>query len=85
MEYSTVKKVINEWDPIGLFPFAPQDEYSNEIEEILEICSKSRAAEVVGEGILNVFIDAFGIEIFKFSLTECVKIANMIFDSSKDA
>ena len=82
MEYSTVEKVINEWDPIGLLPFSPKDEYSSEISKIMEICSMSNSTDEVGEGILNVFIDAFGIEIFKYSLADCIKIADLLFASS---
>ncbi len=28
--------IINEWDPIGLFPMAPKDEYMNEAKKIYE-------------------------------------------------
>jgi len=27
-----ITEIINEWDPIDLFPFAPQDEYKKEID-----------------------------------------------------
>ncbi|EAD2627645.1 TPA: DUF1871 domain-containing protein, partial [Listeria monocytogenes] len=26
--YEKVEKIINDWDPIELFPLAPKDEYS---------------------------------------------------------
>ncbi|EAD8591252.1 DUF1871 domain-containing protein, partial [Listeria monocytogenes] len=29
--YEKVEKIINDWDPIELFPLAPKDEYSQEI------------------------------------------------------
>ncbi|EAC2694899.1 DUF1871 domain-containing protein, partial [Listeria monocytogenes] len=32
--YEKVEKIINDWDPIELFPLAPKDEYSQEINKI---------------------------------------------------
>ncbi|MCL2885002.1 MAG: YugE family protein [Oscillospiraceae bacterium] len=29
-KFSAVKKAIDEWDPYGLLPFAPKDEYDSE-------------------------------------------------------
>ena len=29
-----IEAVINEWDPLGFFPMAPLDEYSNEVQQI---------------------------------------------------
>ena len=29
-----IEKIINNWDPYSLFPYAPKDEYSKEISEI---------------------------------------------------
>lgn len=28
---NTIKEIINTWDPYSLFPYAPKDEYSEEI------------------------------------------------------
>ena len=30
-----INVIIDEWDPIGLFPFAPKDEYLDESQENL--------------------------------------------------
>ncbi|MDY6064945.1 MAG: DUF1871 domain-containing protein [Finegoldia sp.] len=30
----SVENIINEWDPYSLFPYAPKDEYNNEIDLI---------------------------------------------------
>ncbi|MCV80051.1 DUF1871 domain-containing protein, partial [Listeria monocytogenes] len=35
--YEKVEKIINDWDPIELFPLAPKDEYSQEINKIIRI------------------------------------------------
>lgn len=31
-----VKKIIEEWDPIDVFPYAPEDEYEEEVKQIEE-------------------------------------------------
>ena len=31
-----IEKIINDWDPIGFFPMAPEDEYTDEISKIHE-------------------------------------------------
>ena len=38
-----INVIIDEWDPIGLFPFAPKDEYldESECEEVAEKIVKS--------------------------------------------
>lgn len=33
--YKKIEKVINDWDPMGLFPHAPEDEYSLEIKLLM--------------------------------------------------
>lgn len=35
-----VKKIIDEWDPINLFPYAPEDEYEEEVKQIEE-CTRN--------------------------------------------
>ena len=32
-----IKKIIDEWDPIDLLPFAPPDEYDYEINKIYSV------------------------------------------------
>lgn len=34
--YYSVKKIIDAWDPLNLFPMAPPDEYESEIRSICE-------------------------------------------------
>ena len=35
-----IEQIINEWDPIGLFPMAPKDEYVEEGKKIVEYIEK---------------------------------------------
>lgn len=39
--YEKVEKIINDWDPIELFPLAPKDEYSQEINKIISIVQEN--------------------------------------------
>ncbi|MFN7253241.1 MAG: hypothetical protein ACK4M9_21075 [Anaerobacillus sp.] len=34
--FNIVKKIVNDWDPIGLLPSAPDDEYEFEVTRITE-------------------------------------------------
>ncbi|EAG5800799.1 TPA: DUF1871 domain-containing protein, partial [Listeria monocytogenes] len=57
--YEKVEKIINDWDPIELFPLAPKDEYSQEINKIISIVQENPNIDmnVLGKGIRKIFID----------------------------
>ena len=73
-----VKRVIDEWDPIGLLSHAPEDEYHTEIEEIQHLLSITDDCSELAEGIFSVFIDSFGKEVFDKSEEECKRIARAL-------
>ncbi|EAE3304073.1 DUF1871 family protein, partial [Listeria monocytogenes] len=58
--YEKVEKIINDWDPIELFPLAPKDEYSQEINKIISIVQENPNIDmnVLGKGIRKIFIDS---------------------------
>ncbi|EFR95282.1 DUF1871 family protein [Listeria innocua] len=60
--YEKVEKIINDWDPIELFPLAPKDEYSQEINKIISIVQENPNIDmnVLAKGIRKIFIDSFG-------------------------
>ncbi|PDK68754.1 hypothetical protein AFZ23_05505 [Listeria monocytogenes] len=60
--YEKVEKIINDWDPIELFPLAPKDEYSQEINKIISIVQENHNIDmnVLDKGIRKIFIDSFG-------------------------
>ncbi|EAG1030776.1 DUF1871 family protein [Listeria monocytogenes] len=60
--YEKVEKIINDWDPIELFPLAPKDEYSQEINKIISIVQENPNIDmnVLAKGIRKNFIDSFG-------------------------
>jgi hypothetical protein len=73
-----INEIVDGWDPMGLFPFAPKDEYTDEsvlIERALEKTSNER---LLGEEIQRIFINSFGAENFTNSIDECVEIAHSI-------
>ncbi|EDN8088244.1 DUF1871 family protein, partial [Listeria monocytogenes] len=57
--YEKVEKIINDWDPIELFPLAPKDEYSQEINKIISIVQENPNIDmnVLAKGIRKIFID----------------------------
>ena len=78
----TIEFIINSWDPIGLFPYSPQDEYSSEIQKIKFARRKTDDAFTFGDHIYQIFIESFGPEIFQKSLSECVSVAEKIMSIS---
>lgn len=76
--YDRVEEVINEWDPIELLPLFPKQEYRDEILEILELLNKTHDIDGIANGINNIFINAFGDDVFKKDKNECIKIAKQI-------
>ena len=75
-----VTEIINQWDPMDLFPHAPVDEYSPEIREICS-CMKNNALltpNALGQKILEIFQMYFGNDNFRKSPDQCTKIAEKI-------
>ncbi|MBC1472943.1 DUF1871 family protein [Listeria seeligeri] len=64
--YDKVEKIINEWDPIDLFPLAPKDEYNQEIKKIVNVLKdKSLLNEENLANILKlIFVESFGEDLF---------------------
>ncbi|MDE7208240.1 MAG: YugE family protein [Lachnospiraceae bacterium] len=73
-----IKNIIDNWDPIDLFPGAPDDEYWTENEEIEKLLEFTDSPIKLSEGIYEVFVKSFGEDTFKKSKSECERIAQMI-------
>ncbi|PRA03861.1 MULTISPECIES: DUF1871 family protein [Paenibacillus] len=85
MLHILVKKIIDEWDPLDLFPYAPEDEYEEEIKKIEEyIRNASLDKDTLAKEIYTMFRRRFGSDIFTESLESCITIANKILDTSHD-
>ena len=77
-----VEEVINNWDPLDLFPCAPKDEYKKEIEAIALLFKGTNNIQNLSYGIQNIFIESFGNDVFKKGYNECLTIANSILQKS---
>ncbi|MBR1770656.1 MAG: DUF1871 family protein [Lachnospiraceae bacterium] len=75
---SIIKKVIDEWDPIDLFPFAPDNEYEVEIADVEALVDFGCDADELAEGIYRIFMKAFGADVFRKTESECAEIAKKI-------
>lgn len=78
-----VKNIIDNWDPIDLFPGAPDDEYRTEIEAIEQLYRFTDNPTKLSEGIYEVFVKSFGEDTFKKSKSECEQIAQMILSQKE--
>ena len=73
-----VKKIIDDWDPIGLLSHAPNDEYQFEIEEIQQLLKKVDDSVELSEGIFCIFNKSFGKDVFLKNREECERIARIL-------
>jgi hypothetical protein len=77
--FNMVKKIINECDPIGLLPSAPDDEYEMEIGKIVPLLNKIGSENALTEEISKIFNKAFG---WDFTNEKCLSIAKKIWEES---
>lgn len=67
-----IRDIINEWDPICLFPMAPEDEYDDEIVEIYNLLNEADfSIEEVEESIERIFTKSFGKDVFCSFASKC--------------
>ncbi len=82
MKKLRLTQIINEWDPIGIISFTPENEYQFEIkkiEDVLLTCNKNDV-EFLAKEIKKIFTESFGENIFTKQLAECEDIAKKILD-----
>ena len=75
-----IEEIINEWDPVGLLSYGPEDDYSIEAEKIVDRISSAENTEVntIAEILSDVFITAFGDDVFMRSIDDCIPVAEKI-------
>ncbi|MBD5509010.1 MAG: DUF1871 family protein [Lachnospiraceae bacterium] len=75
-----IAEIINEWDPIGFFPMAPEDEYSIEIKRIYEQVSLTQNLQIpiLAEMINRIFVEAFGEDVYHQNMEQCMLAAEKI-------
>lgn len=72
-----IEKIINAWDPYSLFPFAPKDEYEDEIGKIKTYIKRNRSLDDLTKYLGKIFdVDI----IFEDEKKEFFKIAKKILD-----
>ncbi len=74
-----VKKIIDEWDPIDLFPYVPEDEYEVEIRLIEDklYTYGNWNEHSLADYIFELFSGRFG-SVFMSSRTVCLEVAGAI-------
>lgn len=81
MSKTIVSEIINEWDPIGLFPYAPKDEYEVEIFQIQQVLNITTDKQILANKIMEIFIKRFGNDVFTNSYDDCLEVAEEIINS----
>lgn len=83
--FDEVKKVIDEWDPIGLLcAHCPPDEYDDISMMLSEVLNCNMSVEFVAREIYTLFIQAFDSSTFNKGSDECISIARKIVESMPD-
>lgn len=79
-----ITSIINNWDPVGLLPLAPDDEYRFEIELICRYLAENDVtALTLGQYIHRMFTERFGSDVFPQGTAECTEIAEEILRAEK--
>lgn len=75
-----VEIVINDWDPLDLFPYAPKDEYKLEIKELVAYLENEKmcSADKLGKKIYELFLRTLGSDVFTKTTENCIEVAQKI-------
>ena len=81
-----ILKIFNDWDPVGIKPLTPDDEYIVEVNEIESAILKDMniSKKSLSEIISTIFIKNFGKDVFVSSSKDVEKIASKILASCKE-
>lgn len=52
-----IEKIINDWDPYSVFPFAPKDEYQDEINKIKNHIKRNQSLDGLTKYLEKIFED----------------------------
>ena len=78
--FKIVKKEIDKWNPYGLLPDCPNDEFDGESKSIAMHIDRNSTADKIAKTISDEFTLSFG-DSDMFSLKSCVSVAENIRDS----
>jgi len=74
-----INKIINLWDPLKIMDISFSNEYSYEINRIIEELSKNISAQDLAEKINEIFKNSYN-ELYKIEKNEEIKIARKILE-----
>lgn len=82
MEKDKVMDIINDWDPIGVLPYSPKDEYLSETEKIIEIWERDKILDAnnLADIIDTIFINSFGEDVYKVDRKNTLLLANKLLE-----
>lgn len=72
--------IVNEWDPIGFFPLAPEDEYVEEVKTIHDYMryNQNLKLDILAGKINEIFLEAFGADVYNGNIEQCMSVAKQI-------
>ena len=76
-----IKNIVDDWDPIDILAFSPNDEYHSEISEIEQLLCTTNSILELGDGIYHIFLRSFGEDVFHKSKSDCIIIARAIMEA----
>lgn len=74
--YRAIKAAVDEWNPYGLLPDAPGNEFDRESKAIAMKVSPEDTAKDIAKAVSTVFSSSFEAE--GFSIKECTAVAENI-------
>lgn len=77
--YERIKEIIDGWDPYDLLDFAPDDEYSSEINEIAEYFNSNK--DIREDSLEKIVKDLFDFEDIKEDKRNIENIIRLLLDA----
>ena len=77
--YIKIKEIINSWDPLKIMNISFNNEYSYEINRIIEESLKNTTIQNLSEKINKIFKNSYN-ELYKIGKNEEVEIAKKILE-----
>lgn len=77
--YERIKEIIDAWDPYDLLDFAPDDEYSSEINEIAEYFNSNK--DIREDSLEKIVKDLFDFEDIKEDKRNIENIIMLLLDA----
>lgn len=77
--YERIKEIIDGWDPYDLLDFAPDDEYSSEINEIAEYFNSNK--DIREDSLEKIVKDLFDFEDIKEDKRNIENIIMLLLDA----